>query len=95
MCGSPPRVRGILQEERRVGLDFEVHPRVCGEYVEDLGPAASNTRFTPACAGNTHKNVYLFVPPITAALTSENDGNNFTSNYSSFFGMHTRRNPSQ
>ena len=48
--GSSPRVRGTLDS-----LDFvesrTVHPRVCGERVDDL-PRTGDVRFIPACAGN-------------------------------------------
>ena len=51
--GSSPRVRGTLRCYPFKWRITSVHPRVCGEHPSTTGVKADNSRFIPACAGNT------------------------------------------
>ena len=51
--GSSPRVRGTRRSQRPHRQPGPVHPRVCGEHAFARPALRIQTRFIPACAGNT------------------------------------------
>ena len=53
LCGSSPRVWGILGKAYAVVFQDAVHPHVCGEYSITRMWSLARRRFIPTCVGNT------------------------------------------